>query len=75
MMDPTERQKTWKAASDKAAREGDFLSAGFFALLTLPNEAEQAAAAELRMLDDAARHESWLVTDGADYLFENGHGE
>ena len=39
------------------------------------DEEIRAAAAEEETLDAVARHEAWLLTEGADYLFENGHGE
>ena len=35
----------------------------------------RAAVAEEEILEAVARHEAWLLTEGADYLFENGHGE
>jgi hypothetical protein len=38
-------------------------------------EEARAAAAEAEILEAVARHEAWLLTEGADHLFENRHGE
>jgi hypothetical protein len=37
----TARQIYWRQASDEEARRGNDLAAGFFALLSLPNERER----------------------------------